>query len=363
MIHSSLSQRPYFYWLTPLRGLAALLVLLFHFWEFKERQPVRLIGIDWSPWLSSGYVGVDLFFVLSGFLLGYPFIQAQQLKHPKPSLKTFWIKRCKRVLPAYWFQIVILVMVGWLLQPELTINIKAVLLQALMLANIPNAVPLLNNVYWSLPVEWDFYIILPLLALCFTTKKRTSLSLTAILVWVFAFRWCMHLSIVLWGSEGTFIARWIIQLPARVDQFMLGMLAAWLHIHYAHTLHRLRMPLFAASTIGLLAYTRLLHELGAVFIELTHPWYLLHFSIIGLLFSCLVLASCLLGSPAKSWRWFWKPWVWLGTISYSLYLWHASILAWFNALPLAHEWPVFVLLVPILFVSWLSYRFIERPWQ
>jgi len=102
----------YFPALTGIRGIAALWVLMLHAWQFSG-MPVLAVPLlsgrfDLTPLFKCGYFGVDLFFVLSGFLLSMPFHRAFIAGATRPSLSEFWIHRCRRVLPAYWTQLAIL---------------------------------------------------------------------------------------------------------------------------------------------------------------------------------------------------------------------------------------------------------------
>ena len=178
--------------LTGVRGLAALWVLAFHGWQFAERPALLLplpgLGLNFTPLFKCGYFGVDLFFVLSGFLLSMPFHRAALERRPAPSLRHFWIHRCRRVLPAYWLQLVVLAVTFALLGRFDQITPPVLAAHALLVQNVvPWSVPLLNPVYWSMPVEWDFYVVLPLLA-WLLTRCRWPLALLFVLTFVFAFR-------------------------------------------------------------------------------------------------------------------------------------------------------------------------------
>lgn len=90
----------YFPALTGLRGIAACWVMLYHLWQLAGAHSVAPLGVDITPVFSCGYMGVDLFFVLSGFLLGLPFLAWANGRRAFPDLAQFWKRRCLRV-PAW----------------------------------------------------------------------------------------------------------------------------------------------------------------------------------------------------------------------------------------------------------------------
>jgi len=357
--------------LTGVRGLAAVWVLAFHGWQFSNGPslvvPIPGFALDLTAFFKCGYFGVDLFFVLSGFLLSMPFHRAALAGRPRPSLKQFWIHRCRRVLPAYWLQLLILTAVfAWLGQFD-RITPRILVAHAALVQNVvPWLVPLLNPVYWSMPIEWDFYLILPLLAL-FVARCRWPLALALALVFVFAFRVLCY-----WSLTDTALMPFIgygdiQQLPARLDQFVAGICAAW--ICAARPLSRRS----AAACLwgGILAIATLVWVAAARgdFIANTDvPYLFVHHSMTALSFGLLVLGaagSTRIGSMLFANR----AMTFLGVISYSLYLWHYPLLElarWLGLTTGNPRWPPWVavlgIVVPaILLAAWLSYRYVERP--
>ena len=96
--------KPHLQVLTGLRGWAALWVLIFHVYETSQHGhvifPVGTWNIDLTPFFSLGWSGVQIFFVLSGFLLSLPFAQWQAGIREKPNLKRYLFRRAARVFPA-----------------------------------------------------------------------------------------------------------------------------------------------------------------------------------------------------------------------------------------------------------------------
>jgi peptidoglycan/LPS O-acetylase OafA/YrhL len=357
------SQRiAYFPALTGLRGVAAVSVLGFHLWQFGGRPELWLGAYPLHGLAQCGYLGVDLFFALSGFLLGLPFLAAARGMRRWPALGTYLLRRARRVLPALWVQIAVLFALGWALAGAPPFGLRTALLHGLFLQHLSRDPGVINPVYWTLPVEWWFYFSLPLLALAFR-YLRWWLLLAAVLLFVFVFRlWCQE-----WLAEG----RWdpgfnygsIMHLRARYDEFFLGVLAAWFHLA-APRRYRGHGLVAVLALAGLVALVPSLTARGDLFVRADYPWLFVHYSVVG------VLLAALIHGAAGGVRWLDallanRAVAWVGLVSYSLYLWHYPVLAaaqklgWFEP-----GWRVFgavAATAAALFVAWLSYRFVERP--
>ncbi len=356
--------------LTGVRGLAAAWVLALHVWQFSGAPALTLpmpgLRLDFTPLFKCGYFGVDLFFVLSGFLLSMPFHRAVLERKTRPSLKQFWIHRCRRVLPAYWLQLAILAAIFfWLGQTE-PIAPRILAAHVLLVQNIaPWPVPLLNPVYWSMPVEWDFYIVLPLLA-WFIARCRWPIALLFALVFACTFRLLCY-----WSLKDSTLSALIgygdiQQLPARIDQFFIGVCAAWIAANRPQSTRTatacLLTGMAAIVTMAYVAAPR-----GDFLVDVDVPYVFFHHSLTAAAFGLLVLGAA---GPTRIGTVLYanQPMTFLGVISYSLYLWHYPMLSamqqlgWMNGAHAA-AWIVvlFAALPAIVLVSWLSYRYVEKP--
>ena len=352
--------------LTGLRGIAAGWVLIYHLWQSAGSPRMALGPIDLTPLFACGFFGVDLFFVLSGFLLGQPFVAARMQERPLPGLRRFWWRRFRRVLPAYWFQIAVLVALaafgiagkmpgGFELLGHLTLSF-----------NLVDNASRINPVYWSLPVEWDFYLVLPLLALGFVRGSGRPWMLPLAILFALGFRLLCAWSVNTWGADGVGVYRWILQLPARLDQFVFGMGAAWLCLRGFDGRTR---NLLALAGIGLILMQAWLTAPRGDFlanVDLAWTWW--HYSVLGLGFACLIAAAAHVQTAWPA-RLFSGPVLgWMGLISYSLYLWHYPILGWLR--PLARQpeigplW-IWCMIAPLLalLAATLSWLLVERPFQ
>jgi len=355
--------------LTGLRGVAATWVLLFHLWQFAGSpslaMPIGAASLSLTPLVRCGFMGVDLFFVLSGFLLAIPFHRAALGRSRTPRLATYWRRRCRRVLPAYYAQLIILVAVfaAWGQTEALgvaNLGAHALLIQNFFAASVP-----LNGVYWTMPIEWDFYVVLPLMAWVLA-RLRPLPALAAMIGLSVGFRWiCVLAAGDLAWPQWIDYSR-IMQLPARLDEFFCGVLGAWWY---------LRRPLsgaaartwVAAGLLGIACCMAFWELPGNFLAEARTPWVLVYFTCTGFAFGMLVRGAA--GQPAAGAVWFGgRALAWLGLISYSLYLWHYPLLlalAHFDLLASGGAFALLrnalVALPPILLVSWLSQYCVERP--
>ncbi|MCB1914256.1 MAG: acyltransferase [Rhodocyclaceae bacterium] len=349
--------------LTGLRGVAALWVALYHLWQFHGQPRLAAGAIDFTPVVACGYFGVDLFFVLSGYLLGRPFVAASLTDAPRPSLRRFWAHRARRVLPAYLGQLVLLTTAGWYLGGRPHLGTAELVSHALLVFNLYDNGSRLNPVYWSLPVEWNFYMVLPLLAAAFPRSRRaTPWILPVLALFCIAFRLSCWLALDRWGADGVAYYRLVLQLPARIDEFAFGVAAAWYVAAAGTGRDRLRQGL------GLSALAAMCWQVapkGDFLVTAEMPWLLFHFTLLGAVLA-LILSSIqrlprgmlarLLSMP---------PMVWLGTVSYSLYLWHFPLIEAIRGLARGHHLPLPLSaaagLLASLAAASVSYRLLERP--
>lgn len=134
-----------------LRGIAILLVVVYHFWTEITGHKTLPNGSPWT-FLYAGNTGVTLFFILSGFLVGLPFIKGFS-RGQLPSVRLYAAHRILRILPPYYFVGVIGILVTGQTQQLLP-----------MLFFFANAfdVGYFSIVWWSLFTEVQFYLLLPI---------------------------------------------------------------------------------------------------------------------------------------------------------------------------------------------------------
>jgi peptidoglycan/LPS O-acetylase OafA/YrhL len=170
--------------LTPLRGVAALLVAVFHF----EMAMGRFVPARTTMFFEKSYLMVDLFFVLSGFIMLHVYGSRFSRSLTKDNIRHFFVARFARTYPLHIFTLLLLVVIvryltNWgnppipLEQPR-DILPNVFLLQSFGVCHIYNW----NIPSWSISAEWGAYILFPLLALWIGRRKTSASVLLAVFV-------------------------------------------------------------------------------------------------------------------------------------------------------------------------------------
>jgi peptidoglycan/LPS O-acetylase OafA/YrhL len=168
--------------LTPLRGFAALLVAVFHF----EMAMGRFVPAATTQFFEKSYLMVDLFFVLSGFIMLHVYGRAFEGVLKKGQLRHFFVARFARTYPLHLFTLVLLVVIvrdltDWgnppiLLEQPREILPNVFLLQSFGVCKIYNW----NIPSWSISAEWGAYLVFPLLALWISRQRKLASVLLTI---------------------------------------------------------------------------------------------------------------------------------------------------------------------------------------
>jgi len=326
-----------------LRGLAAIWVMLFHVWYFSgERQ--MAFGVD--ALFRHGWVGVHLFYALSAFLLS-----SHLLARRKPRYGAFFLRRFLRIYPAYWAQLAVLVPAAGVF----ALNAEVALLywpeHLLMIFNLPpRFVTPLNGVWWTLPIEFLFYLLLPALLWCLRRIGMAAFLALAIAATVFYRGFLFH-------YLGEAPVALVEQLPGVLSVFAAGMVAAAVLAR-----RPLRWPRWAApaalGAMALWAWPLLADPEGY---WNGSPLLFAWGSVNALLIAILLLAIHDRGRNTNGWRLL----VWLGEISYGIYLWHLPVILGLVQLAPALGSDFTALLaaaaLPTTALAWLSLSLVEKP--
>ena len=237
-----------------LRVISTLLVASYHIWQQSWIDlNIRLFGMRFSlrPLVATGYLGVELLLLLSGFLLYLPYANGKE-----SSAREFYKKRALRILPSYWFCILIMLFAFALPQHQYASGralAKDLIAHATFTHNLfPEtyfATPL-NGALWTLAVEVQFYLLAPLVCRIFRKRPIAAylgMALIAVLYWRLY---------VLPMEDTTY---YMNRLPNLLDVYANGMLAA--HI-YARLSQKKQRPwqawlATALSILALIALVRL----------------------------------------------------------------------------------------------------------
>jgi peptidoglycan/LPS O-acetylase OafA/YrhL len=331
-----------------LRAVAVCSVLLFH---------------GFPSWFSGGYVGVDIFFVISGYLITE--ILVREARSGVFSIKRFYIRRARRIFPALLLVLLATLFASWLIMlPVEWRNFGEQLgASAIFVSNVvlwreagyfdrsSDLKPLLH--LWSLAVEEQYYLVWPLIVYMFSGHKDRFLQIGCVALIAIS----LALSVLLTPTHS--VAAFYLPLT-RVWELLIG--SGLVFISNRQWFERLENSATGLPVESILGFLGLGLILAALFLfDKTTPfpsWYALVPDVGAAL---LILASL------KSWPnrhlLASKPMVWLGLISYPLYLWHWPLLSlgrlWVGeALPSAH---VAGLLVLSLALAWVTMRWIESP--
>lgn len=305
-----------------IRGLAALFIVLAHHWHLTGRPKLWLGPIEWTNALAWSFAGIDTFVVLSGFALTFSWWRMGKLKNEFPSLWPWFANRFWRLAPSYYAVLLVFGLpmlpivarsVGWD-QTLQSLLVHFAFLQAYFSDGLDHfCLPA-----WSLTTDWQRFLLLPIL---FLFLRRWSIK------WVFAAMLTCEViyRFSLWQWHDLFIeadyriqSTTIYHAPGRLGLFGLGIVAARLvATGYLVSLPETKRRVFHCVTLLLLLGMGLsCHYLGRTF-PLTDL-------ICGLaISSSLVSLSAVTGGIRAVLSH--KTLVFLGTISYSLYLTHWPI--------------------------------------
>lgn len=318
--------------LTGLRGYAALWVMFYHAWTLLIpltgiHAPIKLlnsqIGFNIAP-LFKGWAGVQVFFVLTGFLLFLPFAEKLITPETKISLPHYFKRRCLRIFPAYYLQMAILAILAWwgIYENPPIINWLA---HIFMLHNWDiewNGA--INGVWWTLPVELNFYLALPLLFLVVRKIGIIYFTIAAIAVSI-AYKMMIFPSISL---KETAYKVWLFgQLNARIDLFAYGMLAAYIYKKQQQALSN-QLVANGFMIMGMVGiWSTLIYTSNVGGGKIWHGNDFLYFidSSLGFFIFLLVLGICFNQTFTRQ-LFCNKIALYFGNISYSIYLWHVPLL-------------------------------------
>jgi peptidoglycan/LPS O-acetylase OafA/YrhL len=328
-----------------LRAIAVLLVVIFH------------AGFSFIP---GGYVGVDVFFVISGFLITG--ILKKEILSGTFEFKKFYQRRIRRLMPALFVMLIIttLISVIVLLPSDLASYGKSLISVVLSLSNIyfwrenggyfdsnVEEVPLLHT--WSLSVEEQFYLLWPVFLLVFSKYLQDIIFLITLIAMAVT-----SVFLSQWVSDITFGAAYYL-LPTRAFELLIGAILA-----IAGT----RLPSFSGLVMNILAGIGLVLILASAVLlngDSSFPGFNALYPTIG---TALLLFTGRQSGVYVNRLLSLYPLVWMGLISYSLYLWHWPIVVFirYTGFELSTITSSCIVILSIL-MGWLSYKYIETPFR
>ncbi|WP_025114335.1 acyltransferase family protein [Lysinibacillus fusiformis] len=339
-----------------IRALAVLAVIAYHF-NFS--------------WARGGFLGVDIFFVLSGYLITSTMLplKGNQLT---VSLKKFWIGRFRRLLPAAYVMIITSFVWAMLFHKELLHTLRGDALSSIFYSSnwwfifhklsyfdsFGSPSPLKN--LWSLAIEEQFYVIWPLLLMIglYVVKKQSKLAKV-----VFIGAICSALLMAILYQPGADPSRVYYGTDTRCFELLIG---CWLALIWP--MKRLSSQKLSTShmkklnSISFISFTIFLVSIKYVdeFQTFLYRGGMFLFCLnAAVLIACVCHPVSILGRILA-----WKPLCWIGSRSYGIYLWHYPVMVLGTPI---HEignpsyWRIALQLVLIVTIAECSYRFIEMP--
>lgn len=331
--HKSVDYRPE---VDGLRALAVLPVLVYH--------------LSGGGWLDGGFLGVDVFFVISGYLITRILVRDFERNAPHP-FRSFWARRIRRIFPLVGVVVLATTVASWfLLAPKaLREFIGSGFAATFSYSNLffwsedsyiseaSTTKPLLHT--WSLAVEEQFYIIYPILLLvAFRLLRKPAFALWAVLA--------LSVAASLWVStfDGSLN---FYSFATRAWELAAGALVA--------LAAKRSSPVLAGLGLLLIAT-------GYIFVKdsFWHPsptWTLL--PVIGSVLVIRYAAQDNVVGRLLSW----KPLVAVGLISFGIYLWHWPIIAFFNYSNVSGAWVTATELVLPILLAIVTYFLVEKPFR
>ncbi|MBS0322189.1 MAG: acyltransferase, partial [Proteobacteria bacterium] len=239
-------------WVVVLRGCAALWVMSFHLWALLGGRSLTYgfaggFTYGLRSLFGAGYQGVDLFFVLSGFVIAWPYVDTRRQRLDRFAIADFYQRRYFRIAPIFYVSVVVVVVLIHLRWLQGTRSVAAILAHLLFLENFRvDWVSSLRGVYWTLPTEIHFYLLFPLLLRWLRIDRPLRFAACCI---AFAIGWRV-LTAWLTVDHGYFIAWTSAYLPGRIDQFACGMAAACALAHHDRDRDVTRRDVIVAGTLA-----------------------------------------------------------------------------------------------------------------
>ena len=352
-----------------LRAIAVLLVIVYHFW------PTVLPG---------GMIGVDIFFVISGFLITSLLLREGAL-NGRIALGSFWVRRARRLLPAIALMILVLGPVSLIVGGDIQVNLGRQLLGAATFSSnwisifagndyFAQTSPELFTNFWSLAVEEQFYVLWPLLIVA------SGLLLGR--------RWRHFSAIMVLGilaslgvaafllMNGTPISRIYYGTDTHLYGLLLGALLAFARPWSLYPPMGKKALYRVAQPFGLIAFTRVMVSWLSLFALIPYailvpesapgaiPWGLFGASLLALGVIQGMLPDMLAGASEALRRLLnFAPLRWVGERSYGLYLWHWPLAVVMHYVLGADRSPLVNVgvLVATFAIAEMSYRWVETP--
>jgi peptidoglycan/LPS O-acetylase OafA/YrhL len=332
-----------------LRGIAIALVVVYHSWlVYGALANVPVL----DALTKTGFLGVELFFSISGFCIMYPFARAYVEGKAAPSWRQYAYRRAIKIFPSY---LLALIAFGVLYAPKYGANLPLALLAHVTLLHpfFSSEFQSISGPLWTIGVEAQFYVIFPLL--CGFMLRRPAWAAALVVLVAGGYRLALSLS----GNDTSFF--WTNQVIAFIDVFAAGMFAAYLVAWYRGGEDRIPRSVTTAVSVGaaalaiaamvVLSHSAAMNDQTHFFLWESH-WRL----------ALALLLFVIVGSTSLAWP-HWRSiianpvFTFLALISYNLYLWQLEILVQAKQAGIALP---FAVLIAVALATIITYS-IEQP--
>jgi peptidoglycan/LPS O-acetylase OafA/YrhL len=353
-----------------LRGLAILLVLSLHYVTFGYNSAKFGTVYRFAQIFRLGWTGVDLFFVLSGFLIGGILLDARESPN---YFRAFYVRRVHRILPVYYAWIGLFAIAGSVVAqrglasdssgPVISVPVIVyyLFLQNLVFTPLSRFTTWWMSQTWSLAVEEQFYLVSPFLIRYLSRRRLTQVLLVCIIV-------APILRAIVYSAKPGILSPQYVLMPCRADALAIGMLLAivWRSNAKTWTAERARLASISLAVLiaGALAMTKWMPGPRNRF-EAAYQY-----SWIAAMYALMMMVALVKneGIVARVARWaFLRAW---GRISYCVYLTHTGIL-WLchrillHSLPRITDWPgvatTALALAITVGIAQISWKYFEKP--
>jgi peptidoglycan/LPS O-acetylase OafA/YrhL len=334
-----------------MRGIAVVLVLLFHFaWTFPGDDPTKAVGfvdklaVQLHAFMWSGWTGVDLFFVLSGYLITRGLVSDSK-KPLGTRMKMFWMRRVLRIFPLYYAVVIAGSVATLAFGAQWVPGLPYWLYMQNYTLAFDHEVMRWTAHFWSLAIEEQFYFIWPIVALTVSRRRLIPLILSLVVLTV-----GLRAGLTFKGQDLGLFQRWFASEPlglehgiakfvyratfTRADGLLLGAFVAVTQREVAHPVaqiwRRLRRPIFVGTAVvllGLYVWATGLNDYDRRVIGVGYVTLALFFAS-----AVSLCADHVIGERTRRLL-SWGPIVSCGKVSYGMYIFH---------------WPLVVLGVPYL---------------
>ena len=327
-----------------LRAIAVIIVIFFH------------SGLNI---FSGGYIGVDVFLVISGYLISSLIIS--EVSNDTFTFISFFERRLRRLIPALFFIIIISLIFSWyLLTPsELKKFGQSIIASSFFTSNIlfwresgyfeteAELKPLLHT--WSLSLEVQFYIFFSFFLFLIIKLKRKWVIAITILIFL------LSLLISIWGSINKPIANFYL-LPSRGWEFLIGFFLAYLNIFDQNYLSRIKNEMLCLVGLCMIIFTSFFYNGYTPYPSL--------YSLLPTIGTALLII-CMKPNTFIFKVFNLKVFVLLGLISYSAYLWHFPMIVFTKILFGDHLnlSTILIIIFSTIVLSYISWIYIEKPFR